>query len=107
MKFARTPLKVLRPQCRYQATPSNQDAGTMTFKPTAHRIDPSRKRSAGPSCRGGASSLLRLSRPQAQSRIAGPRQTTWLQRAAAYFRRAPVLAHPAFGVSEYGVGSTG
>ncbi len=107
MKFARLPLKVLLPPRRYQATASNQDAATMTFKPNVHRIDPSLKRSTGPSCRGGASSLLRLSRPQAQSRIAGPRRTTWLQRAAAYFRRPSALAFPAFGVSEYGVGSTG
>ncbi|MEQ1804100.1 MAG: hypothetical protein ABL900_01880 [Burkholderiaceae bacterium] len=101
------PFKVLPLQRRYQATPSNQDAATMTFKPSAHRIDSSRKRSTGPSCRGGASSLLRLSRPHTQSMIAGPRRTTWLQRAAAYFHRAPVLGYPAFGVSEYGVGSTG
>ncbi len=107
MKFARLPFKVLRPQHRYQATASNQDAAAMIFKPNVHRIDPSHKRNTGPSCRGGASSLLRLSRPQAQSRIAGPRRTTWLQRAAAYFHRTPAHAHPAFGVSEYGVGSTG
>lgn len=79
----------------------------MSFKPIVHRTDPSRERSTGPSCRGGASSLLRLSRPHTLSKSAGPRRMTWLQRATAYFRRSPVLAYPAFGVSEYGVGSTG
>ena len=78
----------------------------MTFKPIAHRIDPSLRRSTGPSCRGGASSLLRLARPRPQVG-AGTRRPSWLQRAAAYFRGPAVHAYPVFGVSEYGVGSTG
>ena len=78
----------------------------MTLKAIAHRIDPSLRRSTGPSCRGGASSLLRLARPGPQAG-AGTRRPNWLQRAAAYFRSPAVRTYPAFGVSEYGVGSTG
>ena len=36
-----------------------------------------------------------------------PIDASWLERAAAYFRSPVVHAYPAFGVSEYGVGSTG
>lgn len=80
----------------------------MSFKPVVHRIDPSRKRSTAPSCRGGASSLLRLSRTRATPG-GGPtlRRPSWLQRAVAYLRRPPARVYPTFGVSEYGVGSTG
>ena len=77
----------------------------MTPKPPVHRIDPSARRGNGPSCRGGASSLLRLSRPM-QSPNA-PRQPGWLQRALAHFGADEPRQQTAFGVSQFGVGSTG
>jgi len=59
------------------------------FHRSASMSSPSRRpRPAGPSCRGGASSMLRLAQP------AGPRQgnlVNWLSRAANVF--APPAAH--------------
>ncbi len=79
----------------------------MSLTPIVHRIDPSLKRSTGPSCRGGASSLLRLSRSRAAPGGTMLRRPSWLQRAVAYLRRPAAQVYPTFGVSEYGVGSTG
>ena len=77
----------------------------MTPKPLVNRIDPPAKRNNGPSCRGGASSMLRLSQPM-QSPNA-PRQQGWLQRALAHFGADDKRLQTAFGVSQFGVGSTG
>jgi hypothetical protein len=77
----------------------------MTPKPTVQRIDPTARRSNAPSCRGGASSMLRLSRPM-QSPNA-PRQPNWLQRALAHFGTEDKRLQTGFGVSQFGVGSTG
>ena len=79
----------------------------MSFKPIVHWIDPSLKRSTGPSCRGDASSQLRVSRTRSAPGSQTLRRPSWLQRAVSYLRRPPAPIDPAFSVSEYGVGSTG
>lgn len=67
------------------------------------------RRGNAPSCRGGASSLLRLSQPGSARLPSAQHLAGWVQRAAAMFRASPrAQAHaPGFSVSEYGVGSTG
>ncbi|MFZ2651665.1 MAG: hypothetical protein WA210_16325 [Burkholderiaceae bacterium] len=77
----------------------------MTHKPSAKGI--STRRSNGPSCRGGVSSLLRVARPGALQTPRARRLPNWVQRAAAYFGASVPQAQTSFGVSEYGVGSTG
>ena len=65
------------------------------------------RRVNGPSCRGGASSLLRLSGSNSARLPSVERLSAWLQRAATRFSASTHLPQPPFGVSEYGVGSTG
>ena len=80
----------------------------MNLKLKPSRISPVARRANGPSCRGGASSLLRLSRSDSLQLPTAKHLAGWVQRAAAVLgASAPSLSKPAFGVSEYGVGSTG
>jgi hypothetical protein len=71
------------------------------------RSNPSSRRVSSPSCRGGASSLLRLSRSDSTRLPSVEHLSGWVQRAAALFNASTRPPPPAFGVSEYGVGSTG
>lgn len=71
------------------------------------RTKPAPRRVNAPSCRGGASSLLRLSHPDSTRLPSVEHLSGWVQRAAALFSASIAQPQSAFGVSEYGVGSTG
>ena len=75
------------------------------------KLKPTRSNSANrrvsPSCRGGASSLLRLSRSDSTRLPSVEHLSGWVQRAAALFSASTRPPPPPFGVSEYGIGSTG
>lgn len=60
---------------------------------------PRRLRPAGPHCRGGASSLLRLSNPAAARLPKAPDLADWIQRAATSLLGADRM--PAFAASEF------
>lgn len=78
----------------------------MTPKRPATRTGLTARHASSPSCRGGASSLLRLSRADSGRLPSLTHLSGWVKRAAAMFG-ASARARPAFSVSEYGVGSTG
>ncbi len=78
----------------------------MTPKRSAPRTGPAARHASGPSCRGGASSVLRLARADSSRLPSLTRVSGWVKRAAAAFGVSP-RARPKFSVSEYGVGSTG
>lgn len=79
----------------------------MKPKRPSPRSSPALRDPSGPSCRGGASSLLRLSRADAGPLPSVGHLQSWVKRAAAMFGASPRVRPPAFSVSEYGVGSTG
>jgi hypothetical protein len=78
----------------------------MTPKRTTPRTGPAARPAGGPSCRGGASSVLRLARADSSRLPSLTRLSSWVKRATAMIGASP-RARPAFSVSEYGVGSTG
>jgi hypothetical protein len=85
------------------AAANAKDVATMSINLKALRSTPARAANA-PRCRGGASSLLRLSRADSMRLPRGPDWAQWAQRAAALLgAAAPAL--PAFGSSEFGAGS--
>jgi hypothetical protein len=79
----------------------------MTPRRSSARTNPPVRHANGPSCRGGASSLLRLSRVESGALPSLSHLSGWVTRAAAMFGASPRARQPAFSVSEYGVGSTG
>ena len=60
-----------------------------------------RNRPAGPHCRGGASSLLRLANPAAPRLPKGSELSGWISRAAASLLGGPTDPMPAFAASEF------
>jgi hypothetical protein len=70
------------------------------------RTGPATRHASGPSCRGGASSLLRLSRAENGRLPSLTNLSRWVHRAAAMFGASP-RAQLAYSTSEFGVGSTG
>jgi hypothetical protein len=60
-----------------------------------------RNRPAGPHCRGGASSLLRLANPAAPRLPKGPDLSGWIHRAAASLLGGSPDHMPAFAASEF------
>jgi hypothetical protein len=60
-----------------------------------------RNRPAGPHCRGGASSLLRLANPAAPRLPKGPDLAGWVSRAAASLLGTNPDHMPAFAASEF------
>jgi hypothetical protein len=63
-----------------------------------------RGRPAGPSCRGGASSLLRLAQPEAKRLPGTGALAEWASRAAAVLMPVTGLHH-SFAASEFGPGA--
>jgi hypothetical protein len=63
-----------------------------------------RGRPVGPSCRGGASSLLRLAQPEAKRLPGTADLAEWASRAAAVLLPVTGL-HNSFAVSEFGPGA--
>lgn len=78
----------------------------MTQKLKLARISPLCRRVTGPSCRGGASSLLRLSRADSMRLPSVGNLSGWVQRAAAMLSASAQSTQPTFSGSEYGVGSS-
>jgi hypothetical protein len=65
----------------------------LSFTPRPRPSSPARAaRKAAPSCRGGASSLLRLSQSAAPRLPSAPDLNDWLQRAAQLLAPRPVAA---------------
>jgi hypothetical protein len=66
-----------------------------------HATSPRQPRRAAPSCRGGASSLLRLAQPSAPQLPSSLNLGAWISRAAQALRMPPV---PTFAPSEFTAG---
>jgi hypothetical protein len=81
----------------------NRDVFAMLLKLQPTTLNPLRKRAMAPSCRGGASSLLRLARPAALSLPSTHALSSWVQRAAVLLGASAAM-QPAFGASEFGAG---
>lgn len=85
----------------------NAEDAAMNQKRLPTRTHPVARPTNGPSCRGGASSLLRVSRADSGRLPTFTHLSNWVKRAAARFSAPPRARTAAFSVSEYGVGSTG